>query len=55
MEKQELKPCPFCGNEAELTHYEVDGYLPHCTRCDGMIEHWFSEKEEAIKAWNKRT
>lgn len=51
---EELKKYPFCGGDAELLHYETDGYLPHCTKCDGMIEHWFEIKEEAITLWNKR-
>ena len=50
----ELKPCPFCGEEAEALHYEDDGYLPRCTVCNGMIEHWFETEEEASEAWNKR-
>ena len=50
----ELKPCPFCGKDAELLYYDTDGYLPKCTVCDGMVEHWFKIKEDAEKAWNKR-
>ena len=51
---EELKPCPFCGGEADLTHYEIDGYLALCTKCDAMIENWFEAKEAAIEAWNRR-
>ena len=50
----ELKNCPFCGGKVEILHYENDGYLPTCTKCDGMIEKWHSTKEEAIAAWNRR-
>ena len=50
----ELKPCPFCGGEAEITHYDGDGYLPHCTKCAGMVETWFKHEEEAVEAWNRR-
>lgn len=51
-----LKPCPFCGGEAKLEHYENDGYLPMCSvdGCFGMIEIWFETPEEAIEAWNRR-
>lgn len=50
----ELRSCPFCGGEAELEHLEIDGYLAHCSKCDGMIEKWFDTKDEAIAAWNRR-
>lgn len=50
----ELKRCPFCGGEAAILHYLGDGYLPHCTECDGMIEKWFNTPEEAFEAWNRR-
>lgn len=49
-----LKSCPFCGGAAEITHYEIDGYLPHCTKCEGMIETWFKSEAESITAWNRR-
>ena len=51
---EELRLCPFCGAKAKLLHYEKDGYLPHCTKCDGMVEYWFDTEEDAINAWNKR-
>ena len=52
---EELKRCPFCGGEAAILHYPGDGYLPHCTECDGMIEKWFDTPEEALESWNRRT
>lgn len=52
---KELKRCPFCGGEAAILHYPGDGYLPHCTECDGMIEKWFNTPEESFAAWNRRT
>lgn len=51
---KELKRCPFCGGEAAILHYPGDGYLPHCTECDGMIEKFFDTPEEAFDAWNRR-
>ena len=51
---EELKPCPFCGGEATLDHYESDGYLAYCILCHAMIEHWCADKQEAINKWNKR-
>ena len=51
---KELKRCPFCGGEAAILHYPGDGYLPHCTECDGTIEKWFDTPEEALESWNRR-
>ena len=53
---EKLKPCPFCGSEANL--YEcrwlgITSYGVECTKCDAILE-GYSTKEEAIKAWNKR-
>mgnify|MGYP001497897136 CR=1 FL=1 len=53
----ELKPCPFCGGEAVLAFDANDTEitcLPHCRKCDGMIERWFTDADEAAAAWNRR-
>lgn len=50
----EMKKCPFCGGDGTLNHYPDDGYLPMCSKCDGMVEKWFKTEEEAIAAWNSR-
>ena len=57
-----LKPCPFCGGEAEV-------FMDTCTCVEDGTSHgplWFvvcaecpatvcgSDKESAIAAWNKR-
>ena len=55
----EIKPCPFCGGEAEMEQYQTYSYetvhrmfCPSCkmsVRCgDGTI------KQELIEAWNTR-
>lgn len=52
----ELKPCPFCGGEAE---YRPVGFLSDpcgyvkCKNC-GVKQYWYSPKKEAIEAWNRR-
>ena len=61
----ELKPCPFCGGEAELKEKEyamighkVQAYV-RCKVC-GTTSNYFSENiaycanEKAIEAWNRR-
>lgn len=61
----ELKPCPFCGGEAELEHphsfgvsFEYSGV--RCIKCRARIEpilksFSYSSDELAIEAWNRRT
>lgn len=58
----ELKPCPFCGAEAE--HFKEDGYdveagntagLKHfvwCTECSALVSG--DTEQEAYEAWNRR-
>lgn len=56
MNANKLKPCPFCGGEAEIYNpmpgYE-SGYGTYCKSCDSYFTHGDSE-EEAIKVWNSR-
>ena len=51
----ELKPCPFCGGEAEMLNYSPKEWLVVCPVCCGMVERWCETKEEAITQWNRRT
>lgn len=42
----ELKPCPFCGGEAEAVH-EIDGFWTvECVKCGALVD--------GIEAWNTR-
>ena len=60
----EIKPCPFCGGEAnvvELNDFVCDRFTVNCkdSKCIGFYigyinEGLFSSKEEAIEAWNRR-
>ena len=49
-----LKPCPFCGGDAEITKWH-EGYFVECKeqRCGGTIGAYKTE-EKAIEAWNTR-
>jgi Lar family restriction alleviation protein len=62
-----LKPCPFCGEEAELTEYGnlfvgISKTVVRCKNCNTKQEHrWLKLKfdiskieELTIEAWNKR-
>lgn len=65
---EELKPCPFCGGEAELRFFNNGpsfSYRVECLNCTGMVGRrfeeystnrtfWFGIKQEAIDAWNTR-
>ena len=57
---EKLKPCPFCGGEAEMQItilYNLKAnslHFIHCGKCWSSTFQYFSKKEEAIKAWNTR-
>ena len=59
----ELKPCPFCGGEAEVfkdvTFKAETGekireikFFVWCTECTALVSG--NTEEEAIEAWNRR-
>lgn len=55
----ELKPCPFCGGEAEVikAHQIFERpYVVICknTKCRASLGEFSSTREEAIEAWNRR-
>lgn len=53
----ELKPCPFCGGEAEtiksFLYGQVTGYIVCCKKCK-CESSMYSSKQNAEKSWNKR-
>jgi Lar family restriction alleviation protein len=60
----ELKPCPFCGSEAneyELSERSIDcfdalwlyKFTVICEKC-GCRTDKFNQPAEAIEAWNRR-
>ena len=54
MAEVDLKRCPFCGGEAEVTLF-LGNYIVACKGCPGST---FPCKgmteEEAVEAWNRR-
>ena len=58
MMSDELKPCPFCGGEAQVQHdYERGEYRVLCfgDKCNLVPSTFFFEKKSrAISAWNTR-
>lgn len=59
--KEELKPCPFCGSEGQiiiLPEHEYDNYMAECSagiECPIFPNTSLCEtKRQAIKAWNTR-
>ena len=48
---EELKPCPFCGGEAELCYSEVDTF---CRKCNVMQETELWNTRPIEDALNKR-
>ena len=60
---EELKMCPFCGKKAQIYMYRIYDYkIKYAVRCNThncnghpLEPVWFDSKEEAIKAWNRRS
>ena len=57
----ELKPCPFCGEEAfvcenpyYLEHLKISLYAVECNGCHATTFEYGSA-DEASKAWDRRT
>ena len=56
--KEVLKPCPFCGNSAELRSDGVFSYVI-CKKCGASTEfvkvsHEYCSDENAVFNWNRR-
>lgn len=55
---EELKPCPFCGGEAEIIIFsaEYGTVTVGCANeeCDIAMGKAFFTDEEAIRHWNRR-
>lgn len=51
---EELKPCPFCGNENIQFFIDDCGYTMICTECMALGP-LVGKQEAAISAWNRRS
>ena len=58
----DLKPCPFCGGEAEVTDKDNYGFsngdwMVFCNECHTYLgfDSQYETPEQAIEAWNRRT
>lgn len=51
-----LKPCPFCGGEAEVWHNNVEEYKLYTAQCMncGVSTPYYLHEEVAIVAWSRR-
>ncbi len=50
----ELKDCPFCGNDqATVTYNPYQDWHVGCDKCT-MHSYFFKTREQAINAWNRR-
>lgn len=55
---ERLKPCPFCGGEAEMYEGHRDHWKVRCTSCGALPGRWFAREGaqlKAVKLWNTRT
>lgn len=55
---EELKPCPFCGSEADIKCEGKNAWSVECMNehCGVFLptDSWYISRENAIKAWNTR-
>ena len=51
---EELKPCPFCGGEAEIVQVHKNVYV-RCRKCGALAGDVSFKEKVAIAAWNKRS
>ena len=53
-ETEKLKPCPFCGGEAEINVVWGKYFSPYCKECGTYHDREYVSKKAATAAWNKR-
>ena len=57
----ELKPCPFCGGEAQLVRDRIGLWRVGCKKCNCMTTYQFdfgegeeASQKKAVNVWNTR-
>jgi Lar family restriction alleviation protein len=51
---EELKPCPFCGGDAQVTYFwQSYSHMIVCEDCGNKTPPQHT-KDEAVAAWNRR-
>lgn len=58
LKNEKLKPCPFCGGDAEIGDHRASVYV-ECTECGAtsaeiMAHIDYCAKDIAIEKWNER-
>lgn len=54
MSETKLKPCPFCGDEAEIIPH-TSQFSIRCTNSNCILKKfWYKTVDEAVKMWNGR-
>lgn len=54
MMTKKLKPCPFCGGEAQLAKLGKQVWVMRCTQCECKLNQIYKTEQQAIEAWNRR-
>lgn len=53
-----LKPCPFCGGEADVIEHRFylldSSYGLCCKECKAETYQFYESEEKAIESWNRR-
>lgn len=57
---EELKPCPFCGENPNIQWFPDPHFIGEnfynieCQKCFSSTFNYIKSEEEVIKRWNKR-
>ena len=56
MKQPDLKKCPFCGGDAEITYgaYDENWWGVRCETCGALVSMPDFDMHDAIEAWNAR-